>query len=56
MGVRVVFVIFGPLLGFIIDLKGLSFACLIMGIVYILSFFFSTLKLVAKQEEFIPIR
>jgi MFS family permease len=56
MGVRVVFVIFGPLLGFIIDLKGLSFACLIMGIVSILSFFFSTLKLVAKQEEFIPIR
>lgn len=56
MGVRVLFVFFGPLLGFIIDLKGLSFACFIMGSAYIGVFCFSTLRLLSKKSEFIPIK
>ncbi len=56
MGVRILFMIFGPLLGFIIDEKGLSFACLSMGLIYIGCFFISSYRLILEQENFERIR
>lgn len=56
MGVRVIFLIFGPLLGYVIDVKGISIACLIMGCLYIIFFFISTLRLVGLKKDFLEIK
>jgi MFS family permease len=56
MGVRVIFLIFGPLLGYIIDSKGIAIACFTMGCLYILFFFLSTLRLVSARDEFVKIK
>ena len=56
MGVRVIFLIFGPLLGYLIDKQGISFACLVMGSFYILFFFVSTMRLMGQKENFVLIK
>lgn len=56
MGVRVLFLVFGPLLGVLIDEKGLAFSCLVMGLVYVLFFFISTLPLVKEKDSFVEIK
>jgi MFS family permease len=56
MGVRVIFLIFGPLLGYVIDVRGIATACFIMGCLYIFFFFISTLRLASMKSEFVTIR
>ena len=56
MGTRILFLIIGPLLGLLIDEKGLSFACMIMGIVYFISFFGATYRLILQKDDFVAIR
>lgn len=56
MGVRVIFLIFGPVLGYVIDLKGIGTACFIMGCLYIVCFYISSLRLASLKSEFVAIK
>lgn len=52
LGMRVVFIILGPILGWLIDNKGYEFSLTIFGYIFILSFFVFLLPLVKLRKEF----
>lgn len=56
MGVRIIFIIMGPLLGFFIDRDGLQSATLLMVIFYLFVFIFAVLPLLREKENFIRIK
>lgn len=53
LGMRVLFVIFGPLLGQLIDFKGPAFALETMGYIYIGIFFVVALPLLSQRKHFV---
>lgn len=53
LGMRMLFIIFGPLLGQLIDLKGPAFALETMGYIYIIVFFVVALPLLSQRRYFV---
>jgi len=56
MGTRIIFVITGPLFGYMIDKQGLSYACQMMGGLYILVFILFMFPLLKERKNFIGIQ
>ncbi|WP_044557321.1 MFS transporter [Halobacteriovorax marinus] len=52
LGMRVVFIIFGPILGWLIDNKGYEISLNIFGAIFIVSFFIILLPLIKLRGEF----
>lgn len=52
MGVRVIFILIGPILGGIIDTEGIHYASGIMGLFYILVFIFILFPLLREKKNF----
>lgn len=53
LGTRMLFLVFGPLLGLVIDEKGPSLALETMGFVYIAVFIFVTIPLLRERQHFV---
>lgn len=53
LGMRMLFVIFGPLLGQLIDFKGPAFALETMGYIYIGLFFVIAMPLLSQRRHFV---
>jgi MFS family permease len=56
MGVRILFILLGPLLGFLIDSKGLQNATTVMAGLYTIVFIFAILPLLRERHNFIKIK
>lgn len=56
MGVRIFFVGAGPVVGYLVDSKGLSTATLALGIFYALVFVFILLPLLRERHNYMPIK
>lgn len=52
LGMRVLFIGFGPLMGYLIDTKGQSYSFNTYGLFYVLFFFMVLLPLLAKRSQF----
>ena len=55
LGMRVLFIFFGPMVGHFIDDKGMSSSFNALGIFYVFCFFFLALPLIKQRREYVPI-
>ncbi|MCB9025544.1 MAG: MFS transporter [Bdellovibrionaceae bacterium] len=52
LGVRLLFIIFGPIMGYVIDRKGIHVSYMYLGVIYILCFLFIVVPFLKQKKDF----